>query len=138
MLSLEPSRLARYREKMRYILDCLAEIQTTKRPKGLVEKGVWYCLLTSIKAAMDLISMLIKDFGKVPKGDKENIEQLKEMKLIDSRLAKDLRSCNGLRNILVHRYNGIDHEEVRRSLPEVDSCLRKLLKAVEVVISGPR
>ncbi len=54
---------------------------------------------------MDLVAMMCKDLGDVPKDDYSNIENLEEL---HEKTKKVLIEANGLRNHLVHRYNRMD------------------------------
>jgi uncharacterized protein YutE (UPF0331/DUF86 family) len=54
--------------------------------------------------------MIVKDLKIVPKDDYSNIEILKRKKVINSRLAAEIIKANGLRNRIVHDYNGLDEE----------------------------
>ncbi|MEM4155552.1 MAG: HepT-like ribonuclease domain-containing protein [Archaeoglobaceae archaeon] len=57
---------------------------------------------------MDVCAMLVKDLGKRVEDDYSNIEILHELGILDKELAEKLKTCNGLRNWLVHRYNKLD------------------------------
>jgi uncharacterized protein YutE (UPF0331/DUF86 family) len=43
--------------------------------------GVFYAISTAIEAAIDMIAMLCKDMGIMPKGDYENIQSIKTKSL---------------------------------------------------------
>lgn len=59
----------------------------------------------AVEACMDLVAMMYKDLGDVPKDDYSNIENLEELSENTKRI---LIEANGLRNHLVHRYNRMD------------------------------
>lgn len=135
---LDTSRNIRYKSKISYILECLNEIESElPTPSGIVLKGVFFDLSTAIEAAMDMIAMLCKDRGILPKGDYENIQSLKEKGVIDDKLAEALMKCNGLRNFLVHRYNGIDDTIVLSSIQNVKSALMGFIRVTEAHLDGP-
>ncbi len=75
--------------------------------------------------------MLCKDSGIMPKGDYENIQSLFSRKFIDAELSNSLSRCNGLRNILVHRYNGIDASIVLRSIQNVKVTFTRFIELLE-------
>ena len=56
----------------------------------------------AVEACLDLVAMMCKDSGMVPKDDYGNLETLGELPK-DARIL--LMEANGLRNHLVHRYN---------------------------------
>ena len=127
-----PSRTTRYKEKISYILECINEIEEVlPHPEGIVLKGVYYNLSSAIESTMDMIAMLCKDLGIMPKGDYENIKSLRAKGKINENLADRLAKCNGLRNVLVHQYNGIDDELVITSIIQVHSDLKAFNEVVE-------
>ena len=127
-----PSRATRYKEKISYILECIKEIEEVlPHPEGIVLKGVYYNLSSAIESTMDMIAMLCKDLGIMPKGDYENIKSLRTRGTINENLADRLAKCNGLRNVLVHQYNGIDDELVITSIIQVHSDLKAFVEIVE-------
>jgi len=83
---------------------------------------------------MDITAMLVKDLGSMPRDDYENIETLYEKGLIDKEFAENLKKLNGLRNILVHRYNKVDENLVVRELNNIKEILNKFIDVVENVI----
>lgn len=78
-----------------------------------------------------MIAMLCKDLGIMPKGDYENIKSLYAKGKINENFADRLAKCNGLRNVLVHQYNGIDDELVITSIIQVHSDLKAFNEVVE-------
>jgi uncharacterized protein YutE (UPF0331/DUF86 family) len=59
----------------------------------------------AVEACLDLVAMMCKDSGMVPKDDYGNLETLGELPN-ETRIL--LIEANGLRNHLVHRYNKMD------------------------------
>ncbi|NOZ82551.1 MAG: DUF86 domain-containing protein [Euryarchaeota archaeon] len=93
--------------------------------------ALFYLVHTSVEAAMDVVAMLVKDLGGVPKDDYSNISWLQQMNLLRKELAECLRKLNGMRNILVHRYNKVEERLVVESLEEIKACLRELVEAAK-------
>jgi len=79
--------------------------------------------------------MLLKDLGFRVEDDYSNIEKLVELKVIDEELGEKLKTCNGLRNWLVHRYNRIDTKIVLESVDEVKGILMKFIERVEGILN---
>ncbi|TFG26782.1 DUF86 domain-containing protein [Candidatus Thorarchaeota archaeon] len=100
-------------------------------PNEIETSALYYRLLTAIESVMDIIAMSIRDSGGIPKGDKSNIQHLLNEKRIEVSLSAHLLKCNGLRNVLVHQYNGIDREIVLRSVPDVRKSLTDLIDIIE-------
>lgn len=128
-------RRSRYLDKTGYIIKSipLAE-KVLPQPNEIETNALYYLLLTSIESALDLVAMMVKDSSKIPKGDRHNIQLLKELGFINETTADELSLCNGLRNVLVHRYNGIDKLIVLESVPNVLTTLNEFLKDVEAYL----
>jgi uncharacterized protein YutE (UPF0331/DUF86 family) len=129
------TRLARYKEKSDYIV---TTIESIPDPPGsdIERSAAYYKLHTSIEAAMDIIAMLIKDLGKDVWDDYTNIQSLEGAKAITPKLAERLRRCDGLRNYLVHRCNGLDEDIVLDSIEEVKRTLLEFLGVSERLVNG--
>ena len=83
------------------------------------------------EACLDIVAMICKDSGNIPRDDYTNIQSLEWM---DQGIKVSLAEANGLRNRIVHRYNHTDDlialESMRAILPQ----LRKFLEEVELWI----
>ncbi len=75
-----------------------------------------------VEACLDIVAMMVKDSGVVPKDDYSNLENLGEL---HKKTKKILIEANGLRNHLVHRYNRMDDllalESMKALLPGIQS-----------------
>jgi len=127
------SRIDSYRRKIDYILDKLRELPSSFDNEFMVD-ALLYRLHTSIEAAMDIIAMLVKDLGKNVMDDYSNIETLNGLGIIDEKLADKLKQLNGLRNIIVHRYNKVDENIIIESLEDIVGTLFKFVEIVENVL----
>ncbi len=127
-------RIKRYKDKVNYIIDNIKDLPI--EPKNELEKrGIFYSLQTSIESIVDLIAMLVKDIGIQVKDDTTNISEIAKKRNLDSELGEKLKRANGLRNILVHRYNEIDEKIILNSVEKVKNVLLKWLDIVEVVLN---
>ena len=132
MTPLENTRSMRYKSKISYIMACLTEIEDAlPNPSGIVLKGIFYNLSTAIESTMDMVAMLCKDLGIMPKGDYENIQSILDRGIIENELSQSLAKCNGLRNFLVHQYNGVDDTIVLSSIPNVKDALIQFIGILE-------
>jgi len=61
----------------------------------------------AIEVVSDISAMIVKDIGLVIKDDYKNFDLLKEKKIISPGIHASLKELNGLRNRLVHDYNGL-------------------------------
>ncbi|MHA1771537.1 MAG: DUF86 domain-containing protein [Candidatus Thorarchaeota archaeon] len=139
-MKLDKIRLARYRTKTSFILANLNEIQQSlpiQEPQ-IILRGIYYNLFTAIESAMDIAALLVKDLGRVLGGDRQNVATLTKIGIISNDLEQSLLQCNGLRNILFHRYNGVDNERVIKSIPEVDMTLGEFVECVENALNQQR
>ena len=127
-------RTKRYKYKINYIIENIQELPI--EPKNELEKrGIFYSLQTSIESTIDLIAMLVKDFGIPVKDDAANISEIVKKRNLDFELGEKLKRVNGLRNILVHRYNEIDEDIILNSVEEVKKILLKWLDIIEVALN---
>ena len=127
-------RTEQYRRKLEFIIEKISVL-----PNNLVEDmfhvdALFYRLQVSIEATMDVIAMLCKDLGITVKDDYSNIDELEKLKIFSSVLLKDLRRWNGLRNVLVHRYNRVEEDLVIKVKEDVVTTLKTFVKDVEVLI----
>ena len=87
------------------------------------------------EAAMDVLSMVVRDCNEVPKDDYTNISLALREGVISSEIAEALRKANGLRNRLVHEYNGLDtaiaHESMSGLLEIFDAFCEKVTAWLE-------
>ncbi|MHA1253387.1 MAG: DUF86 domain-containing protein [Candidatus Helarchaeota archaeon] len=102
---------------------------------SLKKNGIFYNLHTSIEAILDLIAISLKDLGTPVKDDISNIYQITKIRNIDPNLGEQLRKANGLRNILVHRYNKVDDEIILSSIPKLKKSLFKWLDIIEAILN---
>ena len=126
-------RIKRYNDKINYIIDNVKDLPI--EPKNKLEKrGIFYSLQTSIESTIDLIAMIVKDIDIPVKDDTSNIDEIVKKRNLEPELGEKLKKANGLRNILVHRYNDIDEQIVLNSVDEVKDLLFKWLDIVEAVL----
>jgi len=127
-------RNKRYKDKIQHIFDYIQNLPL--KPKNELEKrGIFYSLQTSIEAMVDLIAMLVKDLGTQVKDDNDNINEIIKIKKLNPELGKKLSQANGLRNIIVHRYNAVDDQIILDSVQEVKDLLLKWVRIVEDILN---
>lgn len=83
-----------------------------------------------IESIMDLLAMYLRDTNKAPKDDYSNIKEAMKGKFITEEEQNHLNEANGLRNRLIHDYNGLNDEKalesISRLLPELQLILKKV------------
>jgi len=127
-------RIKRYRDKINHIVDYIKDLPF--EPKNELEKrGIFYSLQTSIEAIIDLIAMLTKDLGLQVKDDNTNISEIVRKRKLKSQLGEKLKKANGMRNIIVHRYNDFEEEIILNSVKEIKELLSKWIDIVEEILN---
>jgi len=127
-------RIKRYRDKINHIVDYIKDLPF--EPKNELEKrGIFYSLQTSIEAIIDLIAMLTKDLGLQVKDDNTNISEIVRKRKLKSQLGEKLKKANGMRNIIVHRYNDFEEEIILNSVEEIKELLSKWIDIVEEILN---
>lgn len=128
-------RLKRYRDKIHFIIDNIKDLPI--KPNNVFEKrGIFYSIQTAIESVIDLVAMLVKDLGIQVKDDGTNINEIIEKRNLNPELGKKLRKANGLRNILVHRYNNVEDQIILDSVEEIKELLYQWIDIVEEIINA--
>ncbi len=128
---MEEIRKKRYLQKIKHAEKRISEFNAWKESFFFDEKTRLACykaVQEIIECCMDLVAMLLKDEKEVPRDDYTNISVLEERGIISHDLALVLKELNGLRNRIVHEYNGLSDEiafnSIETLLPEVEKFLR--------------
>ncbi|MDD5472999.1 MAG: DUF86 domain-containing protein [Candidatus Methanoperedens sp.] len=109
-------RISRYKDKLNLISERKQDIEEWisgyDSSDFIQDKktrlAVYKAFQELVEASFDVAAMACKDLKLIPKDDYTNIDLLFEKKFINSSLKNTLSESNGLRNRLVHRYNGLD------------------------------
>ncbi|KKK43911.1 hypothetical protein LCGC14_1208940 [marine sediment metagenome] len=127
-------RIKRYRDKINHVVEYIKDLPIV--PKNELEKrGIFYSLQTSIEATIDLIAMLIKDLGIQVKDDNTNITKIVNKRKLEPEFGEKLKKANGMRNIIVHRYNDFEEQIILNSVGEIKDLLSKWLNVVEETLN---
>lgn len=127
---MDEMRLKRYRDKINRATDYLKDLPL--KPKNELEKrGIFYSLQTSIEAVVDLVAMLVKDLGIPVKEDFTNIAEIVKIKQLKPELGDKLKKANGLRNMIVHRYNSFEEQIILDSVKEIKDLLYEWIEIME-------
>lgn len=95
------------------------------------ERALLHSLQICVEISTDIIAMIAHDFGLVVKDDYTNIENLTKEGIIGFEDSQVLKSYNGLRNSIVHRYGNIDLDIVEEGLDDIDKLYEIVVKIVE-------
>jgi len=127
-------RTEQYRRKLEFIIEKISVLPDNLEDDKFHVDALFYRLQVSIDATMDVIAMLCKDLGISVKDDYSNIDELEKIMIFSSKIIQDLRRWNGLRNVLVHKYNKIEVELVLKEKKDVVTTLKTFVKDVEVLV----
>lgn len=119
-------RISRYKDKLNIISERKQDIEewvSCYDSSDFIEDkktrlAVYKSFQELVEASFDIAAMACKDLKIIPKDDYSNIDLLFEKKFINSSLKNSLSESNGLRNRLVHRYNGLDDSLAFNSIME--------------------
>lgn len=126
-------RIKRYRDKINHVIDYINDLPIEPRNE-LEKRGIFYSLQTSIEAVVDLVAMTTKDLGIPVKDDNSNISEIVKMRKLKLELGEKLKKANGMRNIIVHRYNNFEEQIILNSVEEIKKLLPKWLKIIEEIL----
>jgi uncharacterized protein YutE (UPF0331/DUF86 family) len=127
-------RKKRYVEKIKHVEKRIGELEVWKEDFFYEEKTRLACykaMQEIIEGCMDLVSMILKDEKELPKDDYSNIDVIEKKGMIDNKIANALRELNGLRNRIVHEYNGLDDEIALTSMEELIPKIKEFLTVVK-------
>ncbi|HME50903.1 MAG TPA: DUF86 domain-containing protein [Candidatus Lokiarchaeia archaeon] len=129
---MDEDRLLRVRDKINYITSVMTKIHSPAQIE-LEKYGIFYLLQTVIETCIDLVAMITKDKGLDVQDDYMNIDMLETNGTIPSSLAEKLRTANGLRNRIVHQYNGFDETIALESIDDIAEICDEWIQLVEAI-----
>ncbi|MBI2899912.1 MAG: DUF86 domain-containing protein [Planctomycetes bacterium] len=111
----DEDRRRRYQDKLAHLEERRGDVAAWAGDSDKKSRlAVYKALQEIVEAAMDLCAMWVSDLGVPPKDDYSNLTTLRTRNLIDAETSALLTEANGLRNALVHAYNGIEDPRVRK------------------------
>lgn len=130
---MDPERLARYADKLDHAHQRLEAFEGWGAgPEAPLKDRLasYKALQEAFEALLDVVSMLVKDLGVPPKDNHTNVDELADRDIVSSTSAEALHEIAGLRNRLVHEYNGLDDgialASARRLAPELRSATKEV------------
>ncbi|MBU7011087.1 MAG: DUF86 domain-containing protein [Theionarchaea archaeon] len=108
-------RKQRYLEKIENLEKQIEFIESHKIEDEVTERALLYSLQVSVEICMDIIAMKVKDTGLVVEDNYTNINKLAEENVLEEKEAEILRKYNGIRNIIVHKYNKIEISIIKKA-----------------------
>ncbi|MFW5928341.1 MAG: DUF86 domain-containing protein [Thermoplasmatota archaeon] len=108
---MDKKRINRYRQKISLITKRKSNISSWI--KDTDEKSilaVYKAYQETVEAFTDIFAMILKDINEIVEDDYTNIEKLGEKGILDGKEEGLMKEANGLRNRLVHEYNGLERK----------------------------
>lgn len=103
-------------------------------PKDLsdefMQDALYYRLQVAIEAMTDINSMILKDLNLVVEDDYTNMEKLEKHGILPPKLVVDIKKLNGLRNVIVHQYNGVEEEIIMSNVNVILQALKEFMDHV--------
>jgi len=127
-------RREQYIRKLEFIADKIKVLPKNFKDNIFMMDALFYRLQVSIDASMDIVAMLSKDLGITVKDDYSNIDELEQLKAFPAEFPNEIRRLNGLRNVLVHRYNKIEEDLIVKEKDHFVDVLKEFTKIVEKLI----
>ena len=121
---MEAKRLARYKAKLELLEERLSDIDEwlsglsyeAFRGDKKTFLAVYKAFQEAVESASDLNAMMASDSKLIVQDDYTNVDKLVSSKLISKETADSLKEATGLRNRLVHEYNGIESKTAFESI----------------------
>jgi len=120
-LKLQDQRRERYREKLEKLDESIKDIQNWHTgtedllDDRTVRKAVYKSFQEGVEVVNDICAMFLSDSEKVVADDSGNIEKASG-ELFPREIESALVEANGLRNRVVHDYNGFDDRTALNSI----------------------
>lgn len=131
---MKEQRFKRYLEKIERIQDRLKSVSAWS-DRFMTEKkdrlATYKAFQEAAEATMDIIAMIVTDKGLVPEDDYRNIQKLSQKHFLSDELKEKLYEVNGLRNRIVHDYNGLNHKIALQSMHQLQPSLNKFVRRVQ-------
>lgn len=129
---MDGNRITRYRQKISVIEKRKENIKTwidEEDEKSVL--AVYKSYQELIESFTDIFAMIVKDMNELVEDDYTNIEKLRERGILSEEQEGLMKEANGLRNRLVHEYNGLERETAVNSIRRINSKLDKVLEKVK-------
>ena len=96
----------------------------------VIRKAIYKEFQECVEIVFDLVSMIARDEGFFSEDDYTNLERIKEKIGIDEKTVLLLKKAKGLRNVLVHEYDGIIDELAFDSMKNFLPAIKKFHEGV--------
>ncbi|MFO8077975.1 MAG: DUF86 domain-containing protein [Thermoplasmatota archaeon] len=132
---MEENRIKRYKQKISVIeqrrQNIFSWISDSDEKSVL---AIYKAFQEIIESLTDLCAMIVKDADGLVADDYSNIEQLGKQTIINQDQESLLKEANGLRNRLVHEYNGLNRNIALESIQQINENLDSIMKDLSIWI----
>jgi uncharacterized protein YutE (UPF0331/DUF86 family) len=90
----------------------------------ILRKAIYKEFQEAVEAASDVCAMVRRGLNSSAKDDYSNIDFLVERAILEARMGEKLKEANGLRNRLIHEYDGINDKLACFGIEELVEELR--------------
>jgi len=91
----------------------------------ILRKAMYKEFQEAIEAAADICALVRRSLDSSAQDDYSNVDYLVEREIIPADLGRSLKEANGLRNRLVHEYDGINDRMAYISIARLIEALRE-------------
>jgi uncharacterized protein YutE (UPF0331/DUF86 family) len=122
---LDASRAERFSQKLAELEDRLEFLKSNLGEEKeflndrILRKAMYKEFQELAEIVSDLSAMLVRDESKTVEDDYSNLEKVSKILSLDKSCADELKRANGLRNVLIHEYNGIIDKQAYESIGAV-------------------
>ncbi|MCA1814538.1 MAG: DUF86 domain-containing protein [Halobacteriales archaeon] len=130
---MDARRERRYRDKLQHADEALRDVQAWLGEAATDRKSrraVYKAFQEACEAATDLAAMVLVDAGLTAKDDYTNLDAAEKVLGLAGG-TRHLKEATGLRNRLVHEYNGLDDGVALAAMRELEPVVRDFLEEVE-------
>ena len=124
----------RIMEKMEILIDRIEfineNISDEMVENRILKKALYKEFQEAIEAMTDICALIRRGLNSSAKDDYTNIDFLVEKKVIGSKTGKKMKEANGLRNRLVHEYDGLNDMLAYESMKELVNHLKSFSQEV--------
>ena len=126
-------RLARYLAKVDHARDRLARVDEwwAGATKSLqAQLATYHAFQEAAEASADLAAMIVVDLGQPSRDDRNNFALAANLGVLPPALVAPLQEATGLRNRLLHEYDGVDTPTALASIQRLRPAVGAFLEEV--------
>jgi uncharacterized protein YutE (UPF0331/DUF86 family) len=125
------TKIKEIRESLRLVEENLPDTFEEFSRLGLVKDGIYKRLEFCIENVFDICAIINSDLELgIPRDDVDIIENLVKSEILSEEMKGKLKAMRGFRNIVVHRYGGVDDkiafEIVIENLPDFYVFIKRI------------